>query len=475
MNVKKVLQFSLGPIGSAVIGLITIPIMAWYISSESIGRLSLIQTLTSLGILIFSIGLDQVFVREYHESTDKNILFKNVLIPGLSLFLTVFCLSFLWYEHIVFYLVGSHSLSVYILIGIAILAAFFNRFFSLILRMEERGLAYSLSQLMPKIIFLSLFLIVIVFFEHREFSVLFFIHVISLVCISLALFWNIRKNIPFILNSQLNIQEIKAHLKFGFPLVFGGVAFWGLTGMDKVLISKLSSLNELGLYAIAVNFAAVGLILQSVFSTIWAPVLYKWVAKGVDITKIENVTDIVLFIVVCIFSLSGMFSWVISYLLPDFYNQVQYLFILCLAFPLFYTLSETTVVGIGVTKKTIFAMLISIVIAIINLIGNYLLIPTYGALGAAISTAISFWLFFVLRTEMSFRLWVTMPRLKIYIFSFICLVLAIVDGIFGNILIVELKFSWFLLFVLNFFFARKKIVINWVLWKQSRKVSVLSK
>lgn len=471
MNVKKVLQFSLGPIGSAVIGLITIPIMAWFISSESIGRLSLIQTLTSLCILTFSLGLDQAFVREYHESTDKNSLFKSVLMPGIILFFILFFLSFFLYESIGLYLVGDSSLQIYLLIGITVLAAIFNRFLSLILRMEERGIAYSLSQLMPKVVFLSLFIIVIIFFEQREFGALFVIHVVSLGCISLILFWNIRKNIPLILNSQLDSKKIKEYLKFGFPLVFGGIAFWGLTGMDKILLSKLSSLNELGLYAITVNFAAVGLILQSIFSTIWAPVLYKWVAKGVDIDKIENVTDIMLFIVVFIFSLSGLFSWLVSYLLPGSYSQVQYLFILCLAFPLFYTLSETTVVGIGVTKKTIFAMLISIVIAIINFIGNYLLIPTHGALGAAISTAISFWLFFILRTETSYRLWVTMPRFKIYVFSFICLMLAIVEGLFGKTFIFELKFAWFLLFVLNVFFARSKIKKYWGLWKQSRKVS----
>lgn len=472
MNFKKTLQFSLGPIGSAIIGLITIPIMTWFISSESIGRLSLIQTLTSLCLLTFSLGLDQVYVREYHESTDKNSLFKNVLIPSVTLFLILFFLSFFLYESIGLYLVGVSSLQVYLLIGTALLAAILNRFFSLILRLEERGIAYSLSQLMPKVVFLSLFIVVVVFYEHREFYSLFLIHIMSLVCISLVLFWNIRKNIPFILNSHLDFKKIKEYFKFGFPLVLGGIAFWGLTGMDKVLLSKLSSLNELGLYAITVNFAAVGLILQSIFSTIWAPLLYKWVSDGVDIDKIENVTDIMLFIVVFIFSLSGLFSWLVSFFLPDYYNQVQYLFILCLAFPLFYTLSETTAVGIGVTRKTIFSMLISIVIAIINFIGNYLLIPSYGALGAAISTAISFWLFFILRTEFSYRLWLTMPRLKIYFFSFICLMLAIVEGLFGNTFIFELKVAWLLLFVLNVFFARNKIIKYWEIWRQSRKKTV---
>lgn len=467
MDFKKILQFALGPIGSAVIGLITIPIMTWYISSENIGRLSLIQTLTSLSILIFSFGLDQVFVREFHEKDDKSALFKSVFYPGLAFVLVFFALLAPFQEHFVSYLVGKDSWLIYSSLFILFLSAYVNRFLTLILRMQERGLAFSLSQLMPKLIFLSLFITFFVSSGNNNFTTLLFIHVVSIFFITLLLLWNLKSNIISIFKARFCLQDVREYMKFGLPLVFSGIAFWGLTGMDKVIISQLSSLDELGLYAISVNFAAVGLILQSVFSTIWAPILYKWVSKGDNLDKVKDVTELILFVIVLIFSMSGLFSWLIGYFLPSSYDEVQYLFILCLAFPLFYTLSETTVVGIGVTRKTVFAMMIAITAALFNLCGNYILVPRYGALGASISTAVSFWLFFLLRTETSFRLWMQMPRFKIYFFTLICLITSISEGLFGRDFGFELKLIWLVIFMTNLLFSWKLIKKYFKQWKYS--------
>ena len=43
MNARKVLAFSVGPIGAAALGLITLPIVAWLFSPEDIGRLTMLQ------------------------------------------------------------------------------------------------------------------------------------------------------------------------------------------------------------------------------------------------------------------------------------------------------------------------------------------------------------------------------------------------------------------------------------------------
>ena len=72
--------------------------------------------------------------------------------------------------------------------------------------------------------------------------------------------------------------------------------------------------------------------------------------------------------------------------------------------PIMYLISETTMMGIGFKKKSKYFLYISIIVAIFNIIGNILLVPKYGAKGAAISTGISYIIFFSLRTYFSLKL-----------------------------------------------------------------------
>ena len=96
MNKSKIIGFAVGPIGAAVLSFASLPILAWYFSAEDIGRISMLQVVISFSVLIFSLGLDQAYVREYHEVADKAVLLKTAVLPGLIILLLVLlsvCLS----------------------------------------------------------------------------------------------------------------------------------------------------------------------------------------------------------------------------------------------------------------------------------------------------------------------------------------------------------------------------------------------
>ena len=253
-------------------------------------------------------------------------------------------------------------------------------------------------------------------------------------------------------------------LTYGAPLILGGAAFWGLTAVDKMFLRNMSSFEELGTYSIAVSFAAAATILQSIFSTVWAPTVYKWASTGRDLGKVQEVTQYVLLVVLVLFCLAGTFSWMIDFLLPDSYSSVKYIMVSCLGYPLLYTLSETTVVGINVAKKTIYAMVASIIALIINLIGNYLLIPRFGAAGAAVSTSLAFWVFFFLRTEFSIKVWENIPRFRLYLSTLIMVSIASITTLYGSKLGNVLHLAWlvFLIVILVVFYREVRITVDFI-------------
>lgn len=453
MDTKKLIGYAVGPIGSSILGFITLPIITWFYSVEDVGRVSMLQVFTSFFILLFCLGLDQAYVREFHSTKEKAQLFKTTLLPGLllSILSLIVVLSYdstiiaLW-----LYDIPDTYLSIITIICFII--ALVSRFLSLIIRMQERALAFSMSQLLPKILFLFFILFTVWLQFSRDTYNLLTANALSIVFAFLIFSWNTRTDLIATFKYKIEKGQLRQVLAFGLPLVIGGLAAWGLNVMDKLFLRAMSNYTELGIYSVAMSIAAVAAILSGIFNTIWSPMVFKWESENsVDLKKIDNISEIILVIIYFLIVLSGLFSWIIPYLLPKQYSIIQFLITTCLLGPLFYTLSETTAVGIALTRKTKLSMLASVGAMLVNLLGNYLLVPKYGAIGATASTAFAFWCFFILRTEFSKLVWRKIPVLK----SYTVVTVLMVSSIYSMFCLKEnylvFLLIWVLLLIAGFF------------------------
>ncbi|TPU94815.1 lipopolysaccharide biosynthesis protein [Acinetobacter baumannii] len=431
MNRSKILAYAVGPIGSGFIGLITLPMITWFYSVEDIGRVSMLQVCTSFFILLFCLGLDQAYVREYHEAENKSALLKVVVLPSLLLSLLSFLIISLYDAAIISkWLYGISSVYLSILSLSCFIIALVARFLSLILRMQEKALAFSMSQLLPKILFLVFVLSVVWLGFSKDSYTLLTANALSLLAAFLIYVWNTQEDWLPAMKDKFDWQQFKLSLAFGFPLVIGGLASWGLNVMDRLFLRNMSTYTELGIYSVAMSIAGVATLFSGIFNTIWSPMVFKWVSEGnIDFKKIDDISEYVLAAIYFIVVLAGLFSWILPYFLPKTYVEIQFLMAICLLGPLFYTLSETTAVGITIVRKTKLSMSASILAMLINLGANYMLVPLYGASGAAVSTAIAFWCFYLFRTELSQKVWRKFDTKKAYIVTFFLLVLAIFNAL----------------------------------------------
>jgi len=174
------------------------------------------------------------------------------------------------------------------------------------------------------------------------------------------------------------------------------------------------------------------------------------------------VIDFISIVVIVVWTLFGVFSSVLVNFVPETYSPIGYLIIGCAAAPLFYLLSESTVIGIGISKKTGYSFVAGFTSLLINLILNYILVPRLGAVGAAFSSMLSFYVFFILRTEFSVMLWNSFSRFKLYIVTAGYLLLTIfhislykfgyeINGLYLNLF-------WFLLFFVSLLTYKKSII-----------------
>ena len=425
MKFSQILLFSIGPIFAAVIGLILVPLLTWIVPQDDIGRFALYNIIVSFCLIASSLGLDQSFVRDFHESNNKKSLLALCFFPGFLMLLLILG-GLLYLEKYV----GSAVLTFnstfrfeIIIFGIAI--AFIYRYTTLLLRMENKGLAYSISQFFPRLILL-LSLLIALFLQHEV--DIYFLIISNVLSLSISTFIFILLTGHYwrkLEMAEWSVKYLGALLSYGAPLVFSGLAYWGLTAQDKLFLTKLSSLEELGLYSVAMSFAGIAMILKTLFQTLWAPAVFSWIHDDENLKKIDEISLIMVFLVTICFCVVGLGSDLIPFLVPNSYASVSSLVIACVGFPLFFALSEASGIGINIVKKSSLNLYLSIFTLLINGLLNYSLIPSFGAKGAAAATIISFWIYFMLRTLASWFYWRKFPLFKICFFPGLCLVFSI--------------------------------------------------
>lgn len=466
MNKKVIIGYAIGPIGLGVISLVSLPIITWFYSIEDVGRISMLQVFTNFSILLFCLGLDQCFVREYYESNNRASLLKSVITPSLFLSIIFFILILVIAPTLIskiLFDISSFYLS--FICSLCFVFALVSRYLGLVMRMQERSIAYSMSQLLPKLLFLIFILISVLVVEQKNIKSLVQIHVLSIFFAFLVFSFNTKKELFLALRESINIKELQKYLIFGFPLIFGGLASWGLNVMDRLFLKYYSSLAELGLYSVTISIAGVVTLFSGIFNTIWTPLVYKWISENnADYKKIDDISNIVLFIICIIILFSSMFSWLIPFFLPKEYIDIRYLIPVCLVGPLFYTLSEITAVGITISRKTKFSMIASFIAMLTSIGLNLLLVPKIGATGAAISTALAFFVFLIARTEFSKLCWRQIDTKKQYFNCLLLLIFSIIFALkildFWLILIISVIL---LLFIIYLFQEVFRFLVGWSL------------
>ena len=418
MNKRSILGFAVGPIGAAALGFISLPLSTWLFAPEDVGRISMLQTATAIGSVIFTLGLDQSFVRQYHLRQDHGTLLRTATWPGLTLLLLTALLLMAVSPGLLsrqMYGVDSACLSAITLTGV--IAAFMSRFSSLVLRMNERGLAFSMSQLLPKLLYVAC-LSLLMLDEARNFDQLLLAQTVSLVAASTIFGWNTRRAWAQVDPPPANAPAFSGLLKllrYGIPMMAAGLAYWTLEAIDKVMLRTLSNFSELGHYSVAMGVASVAATLSTIFTTMWVPTAFKWAAEPDCAGRIAVLQHKLVAVAVLIVSVAGALSFTLNWLLPASYEPVRELLVLCMLPSLFYAVSEVTGIGAAIAHRSSLVLLSAAVTAAVNVGLNFWFIPLWGARGAAAATALSFFLMLVLRTETSVRSWQRLPRVRVYL------------------------------------------------------------
>lgn len=421
---KKFLTYFYGSGIGLLIGLVTTMISTRLLTPEDFGRASMFILAVNVLMIFIIFGTDQAFVRFFYEETEGirgKLLFNSMKIPSLLL-LMVLVLIIVFRDSIMIFLFDENNPVVFIVLIISIIFQIIFRFSLLVIRMQQKAYLYSLVGILNKLF--NLILLVILYYKMGpHYEILIYSTVISLVfltCISVLLeknFWNPLIN--FKLKHRHSQREI---IQFSYPLVITTLITWLFQSFDKIAIRQWSNYEDLGIYSAAFSIVALLNVVQGTFTTFWSPVCFEHFERHPeDRDFFSKTSKIIGFVMFLLATITILFKDIIVMLLGSDFKEAAIIMPFLIFMPMMYTLSETTVIGINFYKKTKWHILISALVCITNIIGNFILVPHYGAAGASISTGLSFILFFIMRTHLSLKYYFVDYGLKRVYFLIGCL------------------------------------------------------
>jgi len=383
------------------------------------------------------IGIDQAYMREYNEQEDKEkLLFNSLIIPLINtVIVSIILILFKEFWAKLLFSDSNYTLPV-VLLAICSPLFIIEKFMLLSIRMEEKAFKYSLWNILSKL-FNLICLVLLLLFYKRTFESVIYATIIAQATISIILIFICRKKIKVSIK-YLDTQLVNVILKYSLPLLPATLIGYGLNSMDTVFLRVMTDFNELGYYSVALKIVTLLTLVQTSFTTFWSPMALKWKAEGKENSKYELVGKGVSLGMGILLIIILMFKNLIPLIINSEYAQVIYILPFLLFHPIFYTISETTTLGISFSRKTGYNVIVSIVSLVVNLILNALLIPKLGAVGAAVATGISYLVFFWTRTIISRKLWYKFPIKHFFIDTIILATVAYVNTCIKNIILVEI-------------------------------------
>lgn len=455
---KKFIEFALGNVIVFVLGILSVPIVSRMIDPTQNGKASMFVTYTSLIVLVLTMGIDQAYIRYYNDEKEVNrgkLLRKSIKIP-VVVNLVFGMILLVFYKPISNLILSETSFLVVVLLLIHSTASILGNFAMVHVRMKQKGKAYSMLGVSNKLSYLVLMGIFFYIFKDNYITMILATVISNLIMVIIAIMYE-REDWFSFNNNKLNTTT-KDLFTYGIPFIFSMAITWVFQSIDRISIQNFSNdYAQVGLYTGAMYIISLLNTVQGAFTTFWTPVAFeKYATNPEDKNFFININEIVS--VVMLLISVGLIATkdILIILLGKKYEGAQFIFPFLVLMPIMYTISETTVLGINFSKKTKYHIYIASFSAIFNIIGNLILVPKFGATGAAISTGLAYVVFFIFRTYFANKFYkINFKFLKFGVCVFFVYILAAYSSMY--------KFNMIILIltIVNVFvilFAYRKII-----------------
>ena len=398
---KQFFIYGTGSIAQTALRFILLPLYLRFFEPGEYGVISLLLVVSSLVTMFVAMGIVSALFRLYYEAEigeRKRLVGTTWLwyLLGAALGGAILFINASWFSQAVFH-TGDYSYPIRVL-GALFFVSLLQVIPFNILRLEKKSGLYVGFSLFRFVIDFALKLYFIVFLG-RGIGGYFESGVIAYIITLCFMLPFVLKYVSF----SLDTSYLKQLLRLGFPFIFSGMAVWTLEVSDRLILNYFCGEAAVGIYSLAYTFANLFIVFLSAPITLLIdPFFHSYAAER----STEDTKRLLQKLLSYFFLVGSTLYLAISlgcgdvlrifsslFAAKEGYWQAATLVPLLTLAPFLYRLASPASLAGLLAKKPELGTIAACIAAAVNLGLNFIFIPRFGALGAAITTAIAYVLF----------------------------------------------------------------------------------
>jgi len=391
----------LGTLIGAGLAFLTQIILARKLGSEYFGMFSAVLAMVTLMTPLAGFGISQLWLKVFGQEGWNaqrwlNPSFNFVILSTLLVFISLYIWAFF----------GNHdqlTRSLFLIMSFYILGQISVELVSSKLQLEERYPHLAVWQLLPH--FMRFIFIVILLFGFtkwtsiEEIAYAYALIAIIFLLVGIVQLLSMKKG-NFKLKGHKE-EDLKKKYQVSLSLVFKNTWPFGLAAFfhliyfqsDIILIKYIVGDNQAGIYNVAFTImVAVYMFPGVLYQKFLLPKLHRWANhdrdKFYEVYRKGNMAMLVLGLIAMLL-VWALSSWAIPFIFgTEYQNSILILNILALSAPIIFVAFSA---GAALVTQEHMKLKVKFMgtVALINLVLNFIVIPIYGAVGAAVATVVS--------------------------------------------------------------------------------------
>jgi O-antigen/teichoic acid export membrane protein len=404
--VKQSAIYGLGGIVSRLLAVLLLPLYTSYLGTAGFGKIETIVALTAVLVVVLRLGISSAFFRFYFDSNDSE---RRTLVVRTSFWFTMAmataglvagCILATPIAHLLRlgddpWLVRAGFVGLWAQMNYEQLTSLF--------RVEERPVAFVSASIANILITVGATVLLVVGLHKGPTGA-----VVGNFLGTLTVYFALLSYRRYQLGLQFDRGLLRAMNRFGMPLVPSALALWAINFIDRFFIAVFKGQPEVGVYSLAVRASSVIVFLMVAFRLAWPAFAYSIEDESVAKRTYAFVLTYLLLFCSWVSLVLGLLSpWIVQVLAPtkpDFHRASEAIGILAFAGTA-YAGYTVLAIGVGRARRTQFNWVVTGAAALVNVALNLALIPPYGMMGAAISTAAAYVAIFIGMTLNAQRVW----------------------------------------------------------------------
>jgi O-antigen/teichoic acid export membrane protein len=397
--------YGLGDVATNIVSFLLLPLYTRFLTPEDYGAISLLLTVEVVAKIVFRCGLDASFMRLFYDcesDADRQRLASTIFwfltaLNGVILALLLLAAPF----------VSSHLFGVpgYTLaLVLQLLYTFVVGFYFIpfhVMRMEGQSRQFSTLTTTRAAATLVMRLVLIVGFGLGVLGFVLADVMVGIVFTGILARW-FRPLLRFTFSRAVLDQA----LRFGLPRLPHGVAQQVMAVGDRYILRLFGTLAEVGVYSIGASFGLALKLALSAFEYAWAPFYYETMKQPDAKQTFTLVTTYGVGVLVLLEAgLAAIAPDVVRLMTtPEFYASAGVIPWIGLGV-VFNGVYLLTSIGLNITKSTKYYPVATAIAAGTSVGGNLVLVPRYGAIGAAWANAAAYAVLAVVAMRFSQRVY----------------------------------------------------------------------